>query len=64
MIDLRGESVNSGLDSWNGILDWATGLTFDLKFEGILYVKGTRSIATSHSLLLARIEPGGLTLYV
>ena len=26
------ESVNSGLDYWNGLLDWTTGLTFDLKF--------------------------------
>ena len=25
------ESVNSGLDYWNGLLDWTTGLTFDLK---------------------------------
>ena len=29
----EGESVNSGLDYWNGLLDWTTGLTFDLKFS-------------------------------
>ena len=28
-----GESVNSGLDYWNGLLDWTTGLTFDLIFN-------------------------------
>ena len=49
---LLGESVNSGLDYWNGLLDWTTGLTFDIKFKGILYVKGRRSIATSHRMLL------------
>ena len=27
------ESVNSGLDYWNGLLDWTTGLTLDLKFS-------------------------------
>ena len=27
------ESVNSGLDYWNGLLDWTIGLTFDLKFS-------------------------------
>jgi hypothetical protein len=27
------ESVNSGLDYWNGLLDWTTGLTFDLEFS-------------------------------
>ena len=29
------ESVNSGLDYWNGVLDWTTGLTFNLKFSNI-----------------------------
>ena len=28
---VRRESVNCGLDYWNGLLDWTTGLTFDLK---------------------------------
>ena len=28
------ESVNSGLDYWNGLLDWTTGLTFDLNIMG------------------------------
>ena len=32
LVDEIGESVNSGLDYWNGLLDWTTGLTFDLKF--------------------------------
>ena len=27
-----GECVNSGLDYWTGLLDWTTGLIFDLKF--------------------------------
>ena len=27
-----GESVNSGLDYWTGLLDWTSGLTFDLEF--------------------------------
>ena len=27
------ESVNSGLDYWNGLLDWTIGLTFDLTFS-------------------------------
>ena len=44
------ESVNSGLDYWNGLLDWTTGLTFDIKFKGILYVKGRKSIAISHGM--------------
>ena len=26
------ECVNSGLDYWTGLLDWTTGLIFDLKF--------------------------------
>ena len=26
------ESVNSRLDYWTGLLDWTTGLIFDLKF--------------------------------
>ena len=28
----KGETVNSGLDYCNGLLDWTTGLTFDLIF--------------------------------
>ena len=39
-----GESVNSGLDYWNGLLDWTSGLTIEPKFMMILYVKGTRSM--------------------
>ena len=27
------ESVNSGLDYWNGLLDWTTRPTFDLRFS-------------------------------
>ena len=49
---LEWESVNSGLDYCNGLLDWTTGLTFDIKFKQILYVKGRKSIATSHRMLL------------
>ena len=30
-IRVRRESVSSGLDYWTGLLDWTTGLTFDLK---------------------------------
>ena len=32
-VDGDRESVNSGLDYWNGLLDWTSGLTFDLKFS-------------------------------
>jgi hypothetical protein len=32
-LDDIGDSVNSGLDYWNGLLDWTTGLTFDLEFK-------------------------------
>ena len=33
ILKLVGESVNSGLDYWNGLPDWNTGLTSDLKFS-------------------------------
>ena len=56
------ESVNSGLDYWNGLLDWTTGLTFDLKFSheiGDFACMHVRLIATSHKDVICE-EPGGL----
>ena len=52
------ESVNSGLDYWNGLVDWTTGLTFDLKFSHEMDVKGVRLIAISHNNVIGG-EPGG-----
>ena len=35
----KGESVNSGLDYWTGLLDWTTGLTFYLEKRGEIVKK-------------------------
>ena len=34
---LEGRSLFTGLDYWTGLLDWTTGLTFDLKCS--IYMK-------------------------
>ena len=33
MGQLERRSLFSGLDYWTGLLDWTTGLTFDLNFK-------------------------------
>ena len=30
---LRWQSLFSGMDYWNGLLEWTTGMPFDLKFS-------------------------------
>ena len=30
---LAGQSLFSGMDYWNGLLEWTTGMPFDLKFN-------------------------------
>ena len=57
------ESVNSGLDYWNGLLDWTTGLTFDLKFSyemGDFACPGCK-INSYKSQDVIGGEPGGFT---
>ena len=53
---VRQESVNCGLDYWNGLLDWTTGLTFDLNiipqnnFFACKACSGKCKIATRHEI--------------
>ena len=42
------ECVNSGLDYWTGLLDWTTGLIFDLKF--ILSAQKGKIVKEKHSV--------------
>ena len=30
---MHGQSLFSGMDYWNGLLEWTTGMPFDLKFS-------------------------------
>ena len=52
---MGGVFVFTGLDYWTGLLDWTTGLTFDLIFE--LFFLSMINIAV---VLLAKVNLGVL----
>ena len=48
--------VFTGLDYWTGLLDWTTGLTFELTFELFLFL----SMINIAVVLLAKVNLGVL----